>query len=191
VWTDSAQQSTITNVFSGSQTGTTTSTFKYDKNNHVTQVTATGNAARTLSYITDSVGQVMARKQITNGSTTSPEQFYFYFNGVQIGQIGNNGDDNTNYAAAIKQETTTPGTGPFTGGSTVGTPSANFGEGYGAMNPIATGEAGAGAICTVGSGDTLASIAQANGICVSEREYCAPESSGRTKNCIGTAADVR
>ena len=76
-------------------------------------------------------------------------------------------------------------------GPTAGTQSANFDEGYRAISPTATGEAGAGATCTVRSGDTLASIAQTNGICVSEREYRAPESSGRTKNCIGTAVDVR
>ena len=39
-------------MFSGNQTGTTTSTFNYDKNNHVTQETVTGSAARTLSYWT-------------------------------------------------------------------------------------------------------------------------------------------
>ena len=57
MWTDSAQQLTITNVFSGSQTGTATSTFNYDKNNLVTQMTVTGNAARPLSYTSDSVGK--------------------------------------------------------------------------------------------------------------------------------------
>ena len=48
MWADSAQQSTITNVFSGSQTGRATSAFNYDKNNHVTQMAVTVNAAHTL-----------------------------------------------------------------------------------------------------------------------------------------------
>ena len=47
---------------SGNQTGTTTSTFSYDRNNPVTQVSVTGQAARVLSYTTDSVGQIMARR---------------------------------------------------------------------------------------------------------------------------------
>ena len=39
----------------------------------------------------------MVRTQTTNGSSTSPKDFSFFFNGVRIGGIGNNGTDNVDY----------------------------------------------------------------------------------------------
>ena len=39
----------------------------------------------------------MLRTQTTNGSSTSPKDFSFYFGGVKIGTTGNNGADNFDY----------------------------------------------------------------------------------------------
>jgi hypothetical protein len=104
---------TITNQQSGGVNGTTSSTFSYNANAHLTYVATTGASARNISYTTDSVGQVMVRTQTTNGSTTSPRQFGFFFNGVRIGEIGNNGTDNVDYATAIAANGAVGGSGPF------------------------------------------------------------------------------
>ena len=101
--------------------GTTSSTLSYDANAHLTYASTTGQAAKTISYTTDAAGQVMVRTQTTSGSTTSPRQFSFYFNGLRIGEIGNNGTDNVDYATAIAANGTAARSGPFRGGATTGT----------------------------------------------------------------------
>jgi hypothetical protein len=85
--------------------GTTTSTLSYNANVQLSYVSTTGAAAKSISYTilrqaqdSRAAGQVMVRTQTTGGSTTSPRQFYFYFNGQRVGEIGNNGTDNSDYA---------------------------------------------------------------------------------------------
>ena len=123
--------STITNVQSGGVNGTTSSTFSYDANAHLSYVATTGASAKNISYTTDSVGQVMVRTQTTNGSTTSPRQFGFFFNGVRVGgafvRSGlqadadvNNGTDNVDYATTISANGAVGGSGPFRGGASTG-----------------------------------------------------------------------
>ena len=102
----------------------------------------------------------MVRTQTTSGSTTSPRQFSFYFNGLRIGDIGNNGTDNVDYATAIAANGTAAGSGPFRGGATSGTAFADFDANYAAINTASAPEAGSDARYTVRAGDTFASIAQ-------------------------------
>ena len=80
-------------------------------NNFLTFVSTTGALAKQISYTSlrqaqgcRESGQIMVRTQTTNGSSTSPKEFSFYFNGVKVGAIGNNGTDNVDYATAITQD---------------------------------------------------------------------------------------
>jgi hypothetical protein len=123
--------------------GTTTSTLSYNANAQLSYVSTTGAAAKNISYTTDAAGQVMVRTQTTNGSTTSPRQFYFYFNGQRVGEIGNNGTDNVDYATAIAANGAVGGSGPFRGGATTGTSFADFDANYAAINTGSSAEAGA------------------------------------------------
>jgi hypothetical protein len=136
-------QKVISNAQSGAVNGTTTSTFSYSANGHLTAVSITGQQARQIAYTTDSVGQIMVRSQTTNGSTTSPRQFYFYFNGIRIGEIGNNGTDNLDYATTITNNSTADGSGPFREGAASGTSYADFDQNYSAINTSSAAEAGA------------------------------------------------
>jgi LysM repeat protein len=153
-------QSSIVNVQSGAVNGTTTSTLSYDANAHLSYASTTGAAAKSISYTTDAAGQVMVRTQSTSGSANSPRQFYFYVNGLRVGEVGNNGTDNVDYSSAIAANGSVAGPGPFRGGSTTGASYADFDENYAAINTSSAAEAGAGATYTVRQGDTLQSIAQ-------------------------------
>lgn len=157
LWRDRALQYQINNVQSG---GTTTSTFTYNANNYLTYVSATGATPKQISYTTDAVGQIMVRAQTTNGSTTSPKDFSFFFNGVKIGGIGNNGTDNVDYATAIGWDSTTDGTGAFRKGAATGTSFSDFDQNWTGINPAA-GLEGANSSYTVQAGQTLSGIAQA------------------------------
>jgi YD repeat-containing protein len=159
MWRDSALLKTISNAQSGAVNGTTNSTLNYDANAHLTSASTTGAQAKQISYTTDSSGQVMVRSQTTNGSTNSPRQFYFYFNGLRIGEIGNNGTDNTDYATTIKNNGTIDGNGPFREGVANGTSYADFDQNYTAINTNSGAESSAGQY-TVRQGDTLDGIAQ-------------------------------
>ena len=102
----------------------------------------------------------MVRTQTTNGSSTSPKDFAFYFNGVKIGGIGNNGTDNVYYATAITRDGSADGTGAFRKRAASGTSYADFDQNWTAIDPAA-GLEGADSSYTVSAGQTLSSIAAA------------------------------
>ncbi len=76
-----------------------------------------------------------------------------------IGQIGNDGTDNVDYATTIDRNGSVDGTGPFREGSSSGATFADFDQNYTAINTGSTGEAGAGSVYSVRQGDSLQSIA--------------------------------
>ncbi len=61
-----------------------------------------------------------------------------------IGQIGNDGTDNVDYATTIDRNGSVDGTGPFREGTSSGATFADFDQNYTAINTGSTGEAGAG-----------------------------------------------
>jgi LysM domain len=156
LWRDAALQLGITNSGPG---GTTSTTFTYDANAHVSAVGVTGAQARTINYTTDSTGQVMVRSQSQDGTALSPRGFSFYFNGLRVGDIGNDGSDNLDYGSTIAANGATPGAGPFRGGAVAGTAFADFDQNYGAINTSAAPETSP-SVYMVRSGETLVSIAQ-------------------------------
>jgi len=160
-WFDGAEQAGISTTYSGSQTGTTTSTSYYDRNNHLTQVTTTGTGAHTNTYVESAAGLIMSNDELlTSGGTTAPETFYFYFNDKQIGQIGNNGTTNTSYSGGVTSQTTT-GSGVFANGASSGASYANFDPNANVMSPTGNGSTNSNSSYTVQAGDTVSSIAEA------------------------------
>jgi LysM repeat protein len=153
-------QSLITNIQSGAVSGTTWSSLAYDANGAIASAVTTGLQAKTIAYVSDAGGQVVLRSQTAAGSAVSPRQFSFAFNGLRIGEIGNNGSDNTDYANTITANATPAGSGPFRGGAATGTGFADFDANYTAIN-TASGSEGADGSYVVRQGDTLAGIAQA------------------------------
>ncbi|MDR3436515.1 LysM peptidoglycan-binding domain-containing protein, partial [Telmatospirillum sp.] len=161
LWLDSAQLASITATYSGAQSGTTASTFDYDRNGHVSEVVTTGTNAHTNTYTESAAGLIMENNEISSSNGSSaPETFYFYLDDQQIGQIGNNGTTNVNYTTSINNQTNVSGgSGAFSGGASAGTSTANFDANYNAINATGNGSAPAGSSYTVQSGQTLQSIA--------------------------------
>lgn len=135
------------------------STYSYDGSGHLVSVYIADGRPRTVSYVTDSQGQVLTRQEADNVSTRGdPRELYYYFGGVRVGDIGNNGTSDTDYVTAIASRSLTPGTGAFRNGANTGVAFADFDQSYQPLNPSSSGT---GSAYTVRDGDTLASIAAA------------------------------
>jgi YD repeat-containing protein len=157
-WWQQAQQSVITYKPDITQSTTNTSTFAYDASGHLTTVNIQDGRPRTVSYVTDAAGQILSRVEASSASS-NPVEYYYDFNGMRLGDIGNNGPSQTNYAAAIAQRSQAAQTGPFAGGSAVSF--ADFDQSFDTINPYSTAEAGTNQVYTIQVGDTLQSIASA------------------------------
>ncbi len=137
-WWDGAVQASSVYTPDTANSGTTwTSTYSYDGSGHIAQVSIADGRSRTLSYVTDAAGQVMRRKEVDNQSGTGdPNDRHYYFGGVEIGQVSNNGTPDMNYMASIGEHQLTPWTGPFHGGGTTPTSHADFDRSYVPINGI-------------------------------------------------------
>jgi len=158
VWWEQAEQSVITYKPDITQSATNTSTFAYDASGHLTTVTIQDGRPRTVSYVTDAAGQILSRVEASSASS-NPIEYYYDFNGIRVGQIGNNGPSQTNYAAAISARSQASPTGPFANGSAQSF--ADFDQSYDMLNPYAPPEAGVSQTYKAQAGDTLQSIALA------------------------------
>jgi YD repeat-containing protein len=166
VWWDEAKQSSIienasnpANPNSG-QWAPGIASLSYDVNGHVVQVVDQNapGGARITNYRNDAYGQVMVREQQQNG-VLGARQLYCYFNGMRIGDVGNNGPSPNlvDYAQQLAARGQARDTGLFRYGRPVA--SADFDQNY---QPINAGYPGTAASSyTVRTGDTLATIAQA------------------------------
>lgn len=145
-----------TNYVSGSDNWT--STFYYDTSGRLTSVYAQDGRPRTITFINDASGQILQRDENDNQSGGDPRELHFYFNGLRVGDISNNGTSDVDYVASIASHTATGGTGAFRGGSSSSTNYADFDQSYDPINGL-TYESTATRY-TVQSGDTLEAIAQ-------------------------------
>ncbi|HEY0959731.1 MAG TPA: LysM peptidoglycan-binding domain-containing protein [Novosphingobium sp.] len=165
-WWDEAKQSSIridatnpANANTG-QWAPGLSDLSYDANGHITTLvdrTAVGGA-KTVQYRNDAYGQILVREETQNG-VIGPRQLYYYFNGMRVGDVGNNGEaqNRVDYAQQLAARGQARQTGLFRYGRPVA--SADFDQNY---QPINAGYPGlAASAYTVRSGDTLRSIAQA------------------------------
>jgi len=68
-------------------------TFSYDVNGRLTQARVADGRPRTVLYATDANGQITSRNDIPDTAPgISPEQRYFYFDGVRKGELSDDGN---------------------------------------------------------------------------------------------------
>jgi YD repeat-containing protein len=159
-WLDTARESAIS--YNDGQGHTYDSTFYYDAHGHLHAVYIHDGRPRTVNYVTDENQQVMSRKEYSSASS-NPEELYYYFNGVQVGDVGNDGPSTTDYATAIAaHKILSSNTSPWANATSTYAGSAvsfaDFSQGYQPVGP-GTDTATAGSY-TVHDGDTLQGIAQ-------------------------------
>jgi LysM repeat protein len=121
---------------------------------------------RDLLYQTNAQGEITQRDTVTDNADddgkiniTGPHARYYYFGGVEMGDVSNDGTSNVNYAAAIADHRKVIGGGLFQFGATSGTHVADFDQSYDTINGL-TAQSGPSSY-TAQSGDTLQSVAQA------------------------------
>ncbi|WP_322966413.1 DUF6531 domain-containing protein [Sphingomonas fuzhouensis] len=166
VWRDGPLTSAVTLT---NTDGTTQSLYGYDEAGRLQSVTLTGGTRpRTVAVTTDLAGQILTRDELpqyTNAPAANPHEKRYIFDGVVMGEVGNDGTDNTTFAAAVAegrsaepQSTTANPAGPFRNGAFSGAAHADFDQNYDAVNyrNVATTPQS----YTVRGGDTLAGIAQ-------------------------------
>ncbi|WP_231625058.1 LysM peptidoglycan-binding domain-containing protein, partial [Novosphingobium sp. AAP93] len=157
-WWGSAMQA-VANYVSGSTSNT--STFNYDQSGHLQSVYIQDGRPRTVSFVTDVSGQILTRQESDNNATQGdPKELHYYFNGMGVGDISNNGTSDVDYAASIAQHTAvSAGYGAFRNGATTGSSYADFDQSYDPINGL--NYASTSSRYVVQDGDTLTSIAQA------------------------------
>lgn len=120
-----------------------------------------GSRAHQVTFQNDAQGQVLCRTESGNAGGRDPKQLYYYMNGLRVGDNGNNGTDNSDYATTVQRNATSLGNGPLLGGGAYAIPSADFDQAYDAINSTSRNNAGAASSYTVKGGDSLQSVAQA------------------------------
>ena len=133
VWWDGALQNVSTYV-SGATTNT--STFYYNDSGYLQSVYIQDGRPRTVSFISDGNNLILQRDEADNQSTGDPRELYYYFNGMRVGDIGNNGTSDTDYVGSVSAHTVAAGTGPFRYGSAFSTQFADFDQSYDPINGI-------------------------------------------------------
>ncbi|RYG94021.1 MAG: hypothetical protein EON58_17175, partial [Alphaproteobacteria bacterium] len=117
---------------------------------------------RTVTFLNDAEGRVLQRQERDNNySVGDPRELHYYFNGVRVGDLTNNGSSNIDYAESINRRAKAPPQtpGPFLQGANNGTAYADFDQSYDAINGLSL-ESSPSAY-TVNQGDTLNGIALA------------------------------
>jgi YD repeat-containing protein len=156
VWADGEEASGITYTPNTAHPGTTyTTTYDYDGRGNLLEADIEDGTPRGISYYENVSGQI-----IESANSKGPESLYYFYNGVQLGLVTNNGTNNVTFAAGIADQTATPGTGFYLNGSSSPTPYAAFGTQF--LQTTALQNYPATPVTyTVQDGDTLESIAQA------------------------------
>jgi hypothetical protein len=129
--------------------------YAYDGLGRLKEIDVSDGHPRTLLYQSDLTGQIIRRDQVG----TAPHEVHYYFNGIQVGDVSNNGaGSDLDYAQEIADRTATITTGgPFHNGGTTPTAYANFDQSYNPLNGYDANSASGS--YTVTDGDTLQSIA--------------------------------
>ncbi len=151
-WTDSAQEAE--EYYMPNATTVWYSWLYTDPRENLTEANIHDGQTRDVYYTENLDGEIV--KRLTTG--TAPDARYYYFGGVEMGDVSNDGTSNVNYAVSITDHKTKPQGGLFQNGATTGTKYADFDDSYDAVNGLTYEEAPSS--YTVQSGDTLQSIAQ-------------------------------
>lgn len=159
-WWDDARQARITHRPNTSSGTTHTSTFTYDVNGRLTFANIQDGRPRNVTYVTDMAGQVMSRSEADTVTTTGdPKDYSYFFNGIRVGQVGNNYAGFHDYANIINNRNLAASNTPFSNGANVGFSYGDFEQNYAGITPDYPGRANS--MVTARDGDTLQSIARA------------------------------
>ena len=102
---------------------------------------------------------MLSRIEQDQSSTGDPKDLHYYFDGLKIGDVSNNGTSDTDYATAIQNRYASSTSTPWrNNGSSVS--SADFDQSYDPINPTSQGASATGSRYTVRDGDSLRSIAR-------------------------------
>jgi hypothetical protein len=146
-------------------TDTWTSFLSYDPRESLYEAYIHDGQSRDVFYAENLEGEITQRDTGTqNGlgkhfNGVGPHARYYYFGGIRMGDVSNDGTSDVNYVTSITDHDTKPGTGLFQNGGTTETKYADFDASYDPINGL-TYEDAPGSY-TVQGGDTLQSIAQA------------------------------
>ena len=157
-WWDSAVQASIAYKPDISKSTVNSSAYAYDALGRLTSVQITDGRPRTVSFVTNADGTIIQRDEADASSSGDPREIYYYFQGMRVGDVSNNGTSDTDYAASLAEHLAVPGTGAFRDGASYATSYADFDQSYDPINGLnydATATR-----YTVVDGDTLSSIAQ-------------------------------
>jgi hypothetical protein len=114
-----------------------TSTYHYSANGSIDSVSIVDGRPRTVSFVTDVNGMVLSRDENDNNPNIGdPKQLHYYFNGIAVGDVSNDGTSNVDYAQSIAEHTQVPGAGPFQNGASSGSFSGDFDQSYDAINGL-------------------------------------------------------
>jgi hypothetical protein len=120
--------------------------------------------SRDVFYAENLQGEITQRDTGTStglghhSNIVGPHARYYYFGGIRMGDVSNDGTSDVNYVTSITDHTLKPGNGLFQNGGTTETKYADFDASYEPINGL-TYEDAPGSY-TVQGGDTLQSIAQ-------------------------------
>lgn len=159
-WWDSAIQTGSSYLKDITDTGTVwNSTYTYNTSGRISSIYIADGRPRTVTFVNDNNGMVLQRDEAdANSSTGDPRELHYYFGGVAVGDVSNNGQSNVNYVTGIMMHTKVPGTGPFQGGETASSGTwADFEQNYDYINGLTYQSASSH--YTINDGDTLESIA--------------------------------
>jgi YD repeat-containing protein len=136
--------------------------YTHDGSGFLTSAFIDDGRMRTITLVNDAEGRVLQRdEEDYHTDVGDPRELHYYFNGRRVGDIGNNGTSNTDYASSILVHQTKPGTGVFRnglGGSEASLTYADFDQSYDAINGL--NYESAASSYTVQAGDTISTIAQ-------------------------------
>ncbi|MEJ0027174.1 MAG: LysM peptidoglycan-binding domain-containing protein [Rhizomicrobium sp.] len=132
--------------------------YTYGQGGLLESVVVGDGRPRTVSFVTNLAGEVLARNEADNNTAAGdPHERHYYFGGIEVGAISNNGTSRVDYAQSIAQHIAVPGTGAFRGGATAATSYADFDQSYDPINGLNV--AATAGRYTAQDGDTLEGIA--------------------------------
>jgi YD repeat-containing protein len=173
-WWDGAQQSGVSYTPDWTnKTAVNTTTYTYDPAGHLFNIHIGDGMPRDVTFAVNALGEILSRKE-TGWNNTRPYEVHFYVNGIQVGDVSNNGTSDVDYATSIARHTALPayghggvnagqfayklGTDGVTySGVGMGTAYADFDQSYDPINGL--NYESTSSRYTVQDGDTLESIA--------------------------------
>jgi hypothetical protein len=136
LWLDTALTSTAVYTPDISAPSTTNNTqYRYDGMGRLVFASIADGRPRRVDFVADPNGLILKRDETDNNlSTGDPHELHYYFNGIQVGDVTNNGTSDTDYAVSIAEHDVVPGTGAFRDGGASSTAFADFDQSYNPVN---------------------------------------------------------